>query len=158
MAFVSLRNCTFTINGHVVEGWADEDEALTFPSTTLANVTRGADGKLQASSTGNLGGPVEIKLLANSKSAAWFAAKVNHLKRGGRTVFNANLIDEVNNVNVVMGNGVLTDVMDAPSMGQGAAGTMNYTIEFETIYPGYDATSFTTIPVTSGETDSEATA
>lgn len=152
MSFVSLRTCTLIMNpsasggGHLVQGWADEDEALTMPTTTLANVSRGADGKMQASSTGNDGGPVEIKLLATSPSTKYFATAVADAKNGNPKTFDAHLNDRANGVQTVMSNGVLTDVMDGPSLGQGSASTITYTIEFERIISDYSGTSFTDSP------------
>ena len=146
MPFINIRNGTFTINGHVVEGWADEDDALMFPTRTLAQVTRGADGKMQASSTGNLGGPVEIKLLATSKSHAFLAKQVAHLNQGGRVVFNAVWNDPVNGVKVSCNRGVMTDIMDHASLGAGTASTVPYTIEFEEIITDVTANKFTSAP------------
>lgn len=155
MSFVSLRTCTLTMNpgqdgsgGHVVQGWADEDESLTMPTITLANVSRGADAKMQASSTGNDGGPVEIKLLATSPSTKYFGSAVLQAQKGNPKTFDAYLSDTVNKVETVMRNGVLTDIMPGPSLGQGSASTVTYTIEFETIHADYSGSKFTDAPTT----------
>lgn len=140
MPFINLRNSTLILNGHTVEGWADEDDALMFPQTTLANVTRGADGKMQASSTGNVGDGIEIKLLATSRSVAFFGKQVQHLKNGGRVVFNGTFIDNINNTTVSLERGVMTEAPDHASLGQGAAGTVTYKIEFEEIKPDFSGT------------------
>lgn len=154
MPYINLRNHTFTLNDQRIEGWADEDDALTIPSITLANVTRGADGKLQASTTGNLGGPVEVKLLATSASVKYMSGYVSHVQNGGRVVFQGVLTDHSNGTVTTMTNGVLTDVMPGPSLGGGAASTVTYTIEFETIIANYDAAeSLTGAPVDAADFD-----
>lgn len=149
--FINLRNATVTLNGHVCEGWADEDDALMFPNTTLANVTRGADGKMQASSTGNLGDAVEFKFLATSRTVKFLSAQVAHIKNGGLVTFNGTVVDGVNNVSVVLSRGVLTEAMDHPSLGQGAASTVTYKIEFESIQPDHSSAKFVKPPAVTAE-------
>ena len=64
----SLEQTTVTLNGHTVTGWSDDTDALSLPSIDLSNVKRGASGEMVATTTGEKGGPVTIKLLPNSPS------------------------------------------------------------------------------------------
>ena len=71
--FFSLQDVTFILNGHTVEGWSEDTDALTLPDAfEFASVRRGATGDMAAFSTGDRGGPVTLKLMPNSPSVPFF--------------------------------------------------------------------------------------
>ena len=78
--FFSLQDVPVTLNGHTVEGWSEDTDALTLPDAfEFASVRRGASGDMAAFSTGDRGGPVSLKLLPNSPSVPFLMNQVTQI-------------------------------------------------------------------------------
>ena len=147
MPHIDITNATVVLNGVTIEGWSEDTDALMLPTIEYATVKRGADGKLQASSTGNFGGPIEFKLLATSPSTKWFEQKISSQLRGGApATFEGSIHDRINNTTLRLSRGVLTNAPPGPSLGMGDAASMTFTVDFETIMPNYDSAEFTSAP------------
>jgi len=133
----SLEQVSVVLNGHTVTGWSDDTDALSLPNIDLANVVRGADGKMVSASTGDKGGPVVLKLLPNSPSVKFFMAAVAAQLNGANIVWQGIIRDSINQVNVALINGVLQNGPLGQTLGKGEAGNREFTIEFERIIPDY---------------------
>jgi len=125
-----------------VTGWSDDTDGLSFPNIDLANVKRGADKKMISMSTGESGGPVIIKLLANSPSVKFFQNAITAQQIGPAISWQALWRDPINGVTVACINGTLTTVPLGPTLGKGDVANHEYTIEFETVIADYSGASF----------------
>ena len=144
--FISLEGTTFILNGHVVEGWSEATDALSLPDIELAQVQRGADGKMVASSTGNKGGEVQIKLLANSPSCQFLMQQMAQIMRGARVVWEGSIHNAQAGFSVTLGRGVLMTAPAGQTMGKGDVPERVFVFEFETVLPNYDAAIFSGPP------------
>lgn len=133
----SLEQVALVLNGHTVTGYGDDTDALSLPNIDLANVVRGADGKMVSVSTGDKGGPLVIKLLPNSPSVAFFMNAVTAQLNGASVKWNGLIRDSINQVNVALYNGTLSNAPLGQTMGKGDAGNREFTFEFERITPDY---------------------
>ena len=144
--FISLEGTTVILNGHVVGGWSEATDALTLPEIELAQVQRGADGKMVASSTGNKGGEVQIKLLANSPSTQFLEQQVAQIMRGAAVVWDGSIRNAQAGFGVTLGRGVLMTAPAGQTMGKGEVAERVFAFEFETVLPNYDAATFSGPP------------
>ena len=135
----SLEQIAVVINGHTVTGWGDDTDALSLPNIDLASVIRGAGGKMISVSTGEKGGPVIFKLLPNSPSTKFFMNAIAAQNSGASMKWNGSIRDSVNQVNIILSNGTLTNGPLGQTIGKGAAANREFTIEFETVTPDYMA-------------------
>jgi len=138
----SLEQCTLNLNGVDITGWSDDTDALSFPNVDIATSKRGADGKKVTSSTGEKGGPVVIKLLANGRSTKFLMNAVTAQLNGSAVSWNGFFRDPVNGVTVAMTNGTLQNVPLGQTMGKGDVANREFTIDFELVAPDYSAASF----------------
>jgi len=138
----SLEQSTLNLNGHNVTGWSDDTDALSFPSIDIATSKRGADGKKVSSSTGEKGGAVTIKLLANSKSTKFLMNAVTAQLNGSAVSWNGLFRDPVNGVSVAMTNGTLQNVPLGQTMGKGDVSNKEFVIDFELVIPDYSGANF----------------
>jgi len=138
----SLEQCTLNLNGVDITGWSDDTDALSFPNVDIATSKRGADGKKVTSSTGEKGGPVVIKLLANGKSTKFLMNAVTAQLNGAAVSWNGLFRDPVNGVSVAMTNGTLQNVPLGQTMGKGDVANKEFTIDFELVVPDYSAANF----------------
>jgi hypothetical protein len=138
----SLEQVAVVLNGHTVTGWSDDTDGLSLPDVDLATVVRGADGKMVAIGTGNKGGPVVFKLLANSPSTKFLMNAVAAQLNGVPVKWFCVAKDSISQVVVTMTKGTLSNAPLGQTLGKGAAGNRNFTIEFETITPVYLAANF----------------
>ncbi len=138
----SLEQTTVEINGHTVTGWSDDGDALSLPDIELTNVKRGADGIMTASTTGEKGGPVILKLLPNSPSTKFFSSLVTTILNGGRVQLDGTIFDPINNITVNLSRGVLMTAPLGQTQGKGETANREFTIEFERVIPNYDAANF----------------
>ena len=142
MSEFSLEQCKLVLNGHEVTGWSDDTDAISFPNIDIASVKRGADGKMASSSSGEKGGPVVMKLLANSPSAKFFQNAATAQLNGAAVSWNGIFRDPINGISVAMTQGTLTNVPLGPTMGKGDVANKEFTIEFETVVADYSGASF----------------
>lgn len=133
----SIEQVSVNLNGHTVTGWSDDADALSLPSVDLANVVRGADGKKIAVSTGEKGGPVIIKLLANSPSVKFFMNAVLAQKNGAAVTWTGIIRDSLNGTNILLTGGTLSHAPLGQTLGKGEASNMEFTFEFETVDADY---------------------
>ena len=138
----SLEQCTLNLNGVDITGWSDDTDALSFPNVDIATSKRGADGKKVTSSTGEKGGPVVIKLLANGKSTKFLMNAVTAQLNGSAVSWNGFFRDPVNGVTVAMTNGTLQNVPLGQTMGKGDVANKEFTIDFELVVPDYSGANF----------------
>ena len=138
----SLEQTTVVVNGHTVTGWSDDTDALMLPDIDLTTVKRGADGVMVAATTGEKGGPVTLKLLANSPSVKFFQNLVTTIQQGGRVEFNGSVVDNINGITVSLERGVLQHAPLGPTLGKGDVANREYMIEFERVVADYSAANF----------------
>lgn len=137
----SLEQTVVVINGHTFTGFSDDTDAISFPNIDLANVVRGADGKMVAVSTGDKGGPFILKLLPNSKSVKFMMNAVAAQLNSASVKWNGIVRDSRNQINFVLANGTLTNAPIGQTIGKGSAKNAEFTIEFERITPDYLAST-----------------
>lgn len=142
MGQFSLEQTTVILNGHTVTGWSDDADALSIPDIDISAIKRGADGKMVAASTGDKGGPVIIKLLANSPSVKFFQNIATTQLAGVAIAWAGIVRDAINGINVALVNGVLTHAPLGPTMGKSDVANREYTIEFESILADYSGANF----------------
>ena len=66
------------------------------------------------------------------------------LNGGAPPVFQGSIKDTINNVEIALSNGIITNAPPGPSMGMGDTGSIVFTIDFEKIIPNYDNATFGT--------------
>ena len=144
MDSIAMRTTNVTLNGHRIEGWAD-GECFTPPQEAeIAKIRKGADGFKARFLTGEMGGPVMIKLLPTSRSAIFINNLFQAERRRGQGAGNGEGQGE--SVKLEM-NVDYTDInvstryteggfLKGPlgiSGGDGDFGNLSWTIEFEDI-------------------------
>ena len=137
MANFSIEQATFLLNGHVFSGWSDDADALNIPDIELLTEKRGADGLMVVSSTGEKGGPVVIKLLANSKSVKFLQNFVTAQLVGASIKWTGYYRDPVNNISIAFIDGYLKTAPLGPKQGKGDISNFEYTFVFTRIIPNY---------------------
>lgn len=142
MAYFSLEQSTYTLNGTVLTGWSDDSDALEIPTLEIATVKRGADGKMIASTTGNKGGPVSHKFLANSDSVVFLSNIAEQQKQGARVVFNGKIINHETGASLTLSTGILTSYPPFPSLGKGEVSNLIYVIEYQQINGNFESANF----------------
>ena len=95
-----------------------------------------------AASTGEKGGPVIIKLLANSPSVKFFQNIATAQLSGAAVTWAGIVRDAISGINVALLNGILTHAPLGPTMGKGDVANREYTIEFESIIADYSGANF----------------
>ena len=140
---VSLERTTVTLNGHVVQGWSEDADALSMPDEfEFATTRRGADGMLAAFGTGARGGEVAIKLLPTSPSAQFFMQQQTAILGGDRVVWDASIVNDETGASFTLTRGVLIKGPLGQNMGAGDFANQTFTLDFEEIVPNYDGASF----------------
>ena len=149
----SIRHIDFTINGHRIDGWADDDPPYEFPDIDTVEIKYGKDGSLYASDTGIQGGEVMLKLLPDSRSTKqilrWFAER----QRGTALEFTGSFNDTERGYSVQMKGGFLKRCPAGTSINK----TFEPVFEFEQILPDYDAADFDPPPPATPGTRTPAT-
>jgi len=133
------------IGGHRVSGWSEDTDALMMPEAfELLTVRRGADGRLIGSNTNDRGGPVTLKLLANSPSTAFFMSAAAKLLSEPETIicWYGSVRNTAQGYSFTLENGVLTQFPLGQNAGKGTIANQLFTFEFERIIPDYATASF----------------
>lgn len=133
MIMMDIKHGVLTINGHVVSGFSDDSDCLSFPEAEIATTRTGADGKKIGSRTGEMGGPVTIKLLPNSPTCSFLGKLAKQIDNGVPIIFNAQWNNPVAGEFIQCINGTLTVYPRGTTYGKGDAANKNYTIDFEQI-------------------------
>ena len=135
---ISPEHTVVIFNGHQVQGWSEDADAIGLPDIELASVRRGADGKMAAFSSGNKGGQVTLKLLPNSPSTRFFMQQVARILDGASVVWNGT----VQNPQLGSGTRLLRGVMitgpGGLTQGMGDTANRNFVFEFERVIPDWD--------------------
>ena len=139
---MSVVNVAANFNGHDVVGWSEDADAFSCPDVDLVNVTRGGDGRLSTSNTGNLGGRVMLKLQPVSRSTRFFMNMVSVVRNGGFIDWNAFVRYLDTGVTLTLVGGVLVRAPLGQTVGKGAAAPRIFEFEFEQIIPDYTAANF----------------
>jgi len=129
------------LNGHTFSGWSDDADALSLPNIDLANVKRGADGKMIAVSTGEKGGPVVMKFLPTSPSVKFMMGMLMAQLNGASVKWNGWIREPNNQIFVTFINGTLQNAPLGPTIGKGEAKNFEFTWEFERVTPDYLAST-----------------
>ena len=128
---ISLVNSTIEINKTVIGGWSDDSDALSIPDIPLANIKRGADGVMSATLTGNKGGAVTYKLLAETSSSQFLVSLAEQIKQGANINFQGTVTSNTTGWQLIKKNGVLTQYRPYPTTGAGEKASMEFIIEYE---------------------------
>ena len=144
--FLSAASVTLTLNGHKVTGFADSADAITMPTIEQVMTKTGADGRIQAHSTGTKGGDVTITLQPTSPSHLFFQKQAVLQQGGAGTVWRGTLRDAQSGLTVRLENGYLRNYTPAGAVGKGDAKDQAYMFTFERIIPNVDGARFPTSP------------
>jgi len=129
---MDINQGVFILNGHVVTGWSDAEDCLTFPQELeLMTMTKGADGKMVASGTGEKGGPVVLKLQPNSPTVGFIAKFIKQQQQGLPVIWSASWTSPVSGERVNCKGGALLTAPKGTTYGKGKAAEKVYTFEFE---------------------------
>ena len=137
------RHIICLINGHRVQGWADEDVPVEFPKDELNNITRGRDGSLYGTDTGNVGGRVTFRVAPTSPSAHWFIKQWEKRVRGERIIYEGSYGDTEQGNSVSFAGGILVQAPPMIEPGQ----TYEAILEFEEIHSDIDGAQSSAPPV-----------
>ena len=141
---LSRAQINLVVNGHLVEGYADEDRPVEFPTgDDMAEVSVGADGGVYGTSVPMFGGPVAIRLQPASPSCQWFCNEKERWKQDnihGRpvTVYEGTYFDPAQGRSATLEGGILQQCPDISEPGQ----TFEVVIYFERITPDLDSANF----------------
>lgn len=134
MIQMDITQGVLTINGHRVQGFSDSGDCLSFPDASeIAAFKKGATGKMVASSTGEKGGPVSIKLLPNSPSVPFFTRLIKQIDNGVPVTFSGNWINPVAGEQIELSGGALITAPRGTTYGKGEVAEKVYVFEFERI-------------------------
>lgn len=140
--FLSAASVQLTLNGHTFSGFAEGADAITMPTVPLINTKLGADGRLQAHSTGARGGDLTVTLQPNSPSHVFLQKQAALQQKGQGTIWRGTLRDPQSGLSVSLEHGYLKEYMPAGSVGKGDAKDQPYTWTFERIIPNMDGARF----------------
>ena len=144
----SLQDVTVTLNGHTVEGWSKDTDALTLPDAfEFASVRRGATGDMAAFSTGDRGGPVSLKLMPNSPSVPFLMNQVTRiLVDKAEVIWDGSVKHSKSDASVTLKRGILISGPVWYTMGKGEVSNLTFTWEFEEIIPDFAKVNFADVP------------
>ena len=141
---LSRAQIELIVNGHRVEGYADEDRPVEFPTgDEMATVQTGADGGVYATSVPMFGGAIMIRLQPASPSVQWFCNEKERWKQdniNGRpiTVYEGTYSDPAQGRSATLEGGILQQCPDISEPGI----TFEIAIYFEKITPDLDSANF----------------
>ena len=119
---------------HEVTGWSDSGDCLSLPDSAELNmIKKGADGKMVASNTGEKGGEVSIKVLANSPFVDRMSAEIELIKAGVQIPITFTVTNKTVGDATVCTEGSLKSAPIGITYGKGEVGEMVYVFEFERI-------------------------
>ena len=143
---ISLVNTIVTINGHIVEGWADDSSALEFEDIDLHQGLHGPDGLALYNRTGRRGGMVTLKLLGNSVSTRYFMIDAERIKAGYKLEYSGNIFDCATLQEYGLLRGVMMRAPFGQSRGSDVAPMMEFQFDFTQIVAIYDNVIATPVP------------
>ena len=119
---------------HKITGWSESGDCLSFPDSAELNmVKKGADGKMVSSNTGEKGGEVSVKVLANSPFVDRMSAEIELIKAGVQIPITLSATNKTVGDATVCTNGALKSAPIGVTYGKGEVGEMVYVFEFERI-------------------------
>jgi len=144
--FVSVIGTTAIFNGHQVQGWSSDGDALDMPdSFTPVAIAQGADGLMVASRTGMLGDEIGLKLMPNSISTQFFMQQLAMFMQGVNTIWEGS-VQYNNGASVQCARGVLLQTPLGLDVGGDTAAMREFRFRFETIIPNFDGGQFDSPP------------
>jgi hypothetical protein len=138
----SLQASTIILNGYEFTGWSSDTDGLTLPEIELAKTERGADGKMIATATGDKGGSVVFKLLANSPTTKFLQNIIAQKQTYGAIVLFSGTFNFNTGIRTVVSKGVLTKGPAGPTLGKGQTKAHEFTMDFESIISEYLTANF----------------
>ena len=149
MSQFNIATTIVTLNGHVVEGWSDDADALMMPDSFELFTERVGPDATAYFRTANRGGEVTLKLLPNSISAIYFVQQLTAiLVDSARIRWDGSVRDVANGISATLVNGVMKQTPLGITGGAGDFANRNFMFFFDEIVPDYTNPSFT-IPVVS---------
>ena len=142
---VGIEHAVVTLNGHTINGWANEGVAIEFPAEPTAEVTHSPDGKMMVVANGLRGGSITFRVMPTSVSAAWFAKKYQRRLNGIYDKYDGSSVDPQTNASATLTNGYFISGPMGQNMGTEFA-AREYVMVFEQIKENLDAVEFTQAP------------
>lgn len=130
------------LNGHRVEGYADESPPVELETVMLAEVKRGKDGTMYSMGTGSRGASITVKLLPTSRSSAFFLRAHARIQQGAVIEWKGSYGDPELGFSTNLRGGVMTEC--PPGVTPDA--TVEIKFEFEECIPDFDGARFAPAP------------
>jgi len=134
------------LNGHVVQGFSEDDPPVEFDAVTLAEITRGRDGTMYSMSTGMRGTAMTVKLLPTAPSVPFFMRAHAQIQQGTVIDWSGSYGDSALGASCTMTGGVMVECPPAISPGK----TFEVKFEFEQTIPDFDGADFAPSPESVG--------
>lgn len=131
--------------GERITGWSPDSDALMLPEEIeFFNIAVGGDGQKIGTRTGEGGGEVSFKLMANSTSIPFLMHYVEHLLQPNPRyeVFYGLIHDELNDFTITLSSGLLVKGPAGHTLGVGETSPLTFTFNFERIIPDYSKDLF----------------
>ena len=143
MADFNMETITALLNGTRIEGWSDDEDALSFPDLELFNDRAGGDGLVAYFARGERGGEVTIKLMPNSPTRSLLMRHIQQFQTD-RTIhiYKLVVIDEENGTTVTCNNGRLKMGPLGQTQGMEAAANANFTFRFQDVIPDWSRADY----------------
>ena len=147
MRVISAEHTTLILNGHQFEGFANSPQAIQLPEITLGSVERGPEGLMYFSTSGDKGGPLVVMLMATSDSTKYMMRQISQLLSGGIIKWSGTIENPTLQYSTRFEEGVLTTVPTGISGGKSSVEPLQFSWEFESVVPNFDAADFEPNPV-----------
>ena len=142
---VGIDQFVVNLGGHIVRGWSEDADALMMPEAfELMMTRRGGDGQLIGSPTNDQGGPISLKLLANSSSTAFFMRAGTSQKKNPKSVicWHGGIENISQNYKFVVTHGVMTHMPLGQNAGKSTAANQVFSFDLQVIDPDYEMAAF----------------
>ncbi len=134
MSQLDITQGVCTINNHLVSGWSDSSDCLAFPpDSEISAFKKGATGDMVSSRTGERGGAVTVKVLANSPTAAFMGKLIKQIDNNIPINFTLTWSNPVVGEFTSCTKGTLVNAPRGTTYGKGETGEKVYVFEFESI-------------------------
>lgn len=138
------------VNGHRIEGMADNERPIQLPSDVERYViTWGADGGMYARSKPQFGGPVIYRVLPTSVTAGWALGQRNLIDQADKLGLEHPKY-EATDIQIVQGLtlGLFGGVMTMPPVGiEAGQASFEFTITYEVIVPNPEQATWERSPL-----------
>ena len=133
-AMLSVEDTTVIVNGRTLEGgFSDDADCIMWDSRTLTNVKTGADGGEIHMRTGDRGGSLTLKLLADSADDDYLANLRNTYVEGGVVTLDCEIVHHRAGHREFGEMGSFMEDSPGKTLGKGDVANRMYKMRFKTV-------------------------